>query len=132
MSRKIIKTKDAPNAIGPYSQAVVLHDVIYTAGQIALDPRTGNLVGDDVASQTNRVLDNLFAILKAGGSSFEHVVKATIYLIDMEDFQMVNSVYNERFSKFPPARSTVQVIGLPLGAKVEIDMVAQVVDNGEG
>jgi 2-iminobutanoate/2-iminopropanoate deaminase len=132
MSRQIVYTKEAPEAIGPYSQAVVVHDLIYTAGQIALAPGTSALVGDDVESQTNQVLDNLAAVLKAGGSTFEHVVKVTIYLTDMADFPKVNAIYNERFNEDPPARSTVEVSGLPLGALVEMDMVAQVVDSGEG
>lgn len=126
--RTIVTTDQAPAAIGPYSQAVIVavggQKMIYTSGQVALDPATGNLIDGDVAAQTRRVLDNLAAVLTAAGASFERVVKTTIFLADMNDFATVNGVYGERFPKDPPARSTVQVARLPRDARVEIEVVA--------
>lgn len=122
--RTAIRTPSAPAAIGPYSQAVQAGDLIFTSGQIPLDPATGALVEGDVATQTRRVLDNLAAVLAAAGASFADVVKTTIYLIDMGDFAAVNAVYGERFLGAPPARSTVAVARLPKDARIEIDMVA--------
>lgn len=127
MKREIIETPNAPAAIGPYSQAVAVTGgrTLYCSGQIALDPSTGDLVGgDDVEAQTRRVLDNLAAVLEAGGMSYDNVVKAGIFLADMADFGKVNALYAERFGAAPPARATVQVAGLPKGVKVEIDAVA--------
>ena len=126
--RTIVTTDQAPPSIGPYSQAVIVavggQKMIYTSGQVAIDPVTGNMIDGDVAAQTRRVLDNLHAVLTAAGASFERVVKTTIFLADMNDFGTVNSVYGERFPKDPPARSTVQVARLPLDARVEIEVVA--------
>lgn len=127
MKREIIETPNAPAAIGPYSQAVAVTGgrTLYCSGQIALDPANGTLVGgDDVEAQTRRVLDNLGAVLEAGGMSYDHVVKAGIFLADMADFAKVNALYAERFGAAPPARATVQVAGLPKGVKVEIDAIA--------
>jgi 2-iminobutanoate/2-iminopropanoate deaminase len=121
-----ISTPSAPRAIGPYSQAIRVGELIFLSGQIALDPATGELVGrSDVRAQAEQVLDNLRAVLEAAGSGFANVVRSTIYLTDLEDFAVVNEVYRKRFEGFPPpARTTVQVAALPLGAKVEIDMIA--------
>jgi 2-iminobutanoate/2-iminopropanoate deaminase len=123
-SRQIIATAQAPAAIGPYSQAVVHDGLIYCSGQIALDPKSGQLVKGDVKAQAKRVLDNLQAVLEAAGSGCEHVLKCTIYLSDMGDFAAVNEVYAKYFPKQPPARATVGVASLPKGALVEIDCVA--------
>lgn len=120
----IIATDKAPRAIGPYSQAVLVGNVIYTAGQIALDPGTMQIVGQDVAEQTDRVLRNLTAVLEQAGSSLQHVVKTTIFLADMADFPAMNEVYARHFGDHRPARSTVAVRTLPKDARVEIDAVA--------
>ena len=121
--RAIISTAEAPAAIGPYSQAVRAGDFVYTSGQIGLEPETGKLV-EGVEAQTRQVLANLSAVLTAAGASFEEVVKSTIFLIDMADFQVVNTLYAAAFVAAPPARSTVQVAALPRKAMVEIEMVA--------
>jgi 2-iminobutanoate/2-iminopropanoate deaminase len=126
MGKEVIKTDEAPAAVGAYSQAVVAGEFLFAAGQIGLDPVSGALVGEDVSGQTSQILDNLAAILEAAQVSFNDVVKSTIYLQDIGDFPVVNDLYKERFGEKPPARSTVAVAGLPLGAKVEIDMVAYV------
>jgi 2-iminobutanoate/2-iminopropanoate deaminase len=129
MSRQIISSADAPKAIGPYSQAVAAPAgrLLFCSGQIPLDPHTGEMVGaGDVRAQTERVLQNLGAVLAAGGASLASVVKTTIYLTDLQDFGAVNEVYARFFTKDPPARATVQVAGLPKGALVEIDAVAQI------
>ena len=122
--KKIISTPDAPAAIGPYSQAIRVGQFVFTAGQIPLDPKSGQIVEGDVAAQTHRVLDNLTAVLKAENLNFSHIVKTTIFLIDMADFQSVNEVYAEYFTDVPPARSTVAVSALPRGARVEIECIA--------
>lgn len=124
MSLTIISTADAPKAIGPYSQAVASGPMVYTAGQVALDPATMELVPGDVAAQTERVMANLKAVLSAGGCTFRSVVKTTVYLVDMADFAAMNEVYARHFGEHRPARSTVAVAGLPKGARVEIDVVA--------
>lgn len=126
MKNRLIETRSAPSAIGPYSQAVVSGDLLVTSGQIPLDPVTGELVSGDIAASTRRVLDNLGAVLEAGGCRFEDVIKTTIYLADMADFAAVNQVYSTYFDHAPPARSTVQVAALPKGARVEIDAMARV------
>ena len=122
--RTVISTDTAPAAIGSYSQAIVAGDLIFCSGQIPLDPQTGELVGDTIDAQTRRVLDNLTALLAAAGSSLEHVVKITIFLQNMNDFQVVNAVYSEYFGTEPPARSTVQVARLPRDVLVEIEAIA--------
>jgi 2-iminobutanoate/2-iminopropanoate deaminase len=119
-----VATDKAPKAIGPYSQAIVTGDTVYTAGQVALDPKTGELVGTTVAEQTEQVLQNLTAVLAASGSSLGQVVKTTVYLTDMADFAAMNEVYARHFGGHRPARSTVQAAGLPKGARVEIDAIA--------
>lgn len=120
---RTIHTADAPAAIGPYSQAVRAGDFLFTSGQIGLDPVSGALA-EGVEAQTRQALANLAAILAAAGASFAAVVKTTIFLADMADFQTVNAIYAAAFAAAPPARSTVQVAGLPRAARVEIEMVA--------
>jgi 2-iminobutanoate/2-iminopropanoate deaminase len=119
-----IATSDAPQAIGPYSQAVKIGNTIYASGQIPLDPKTGNLVQGDFPTHVRRVFDNLRAVLRAAGADFRHVVKATVYLTDLSNFQTLNGIYAEAFGDHKPARSTVGVKELPKGATVEIDVVA--------
>lgn len=121
--REIINTASAPAAIGPYSQAIRAGDCVYTSGQIGLEPESGKLV-EGVEAQTRQVLANLKAVLAAAGASFEQVVKTTIFLVDMADFQTVNALYAAEFAAEPPARSTVQVTALPRKALVEIEAVA--------
>jgi len=121
---RVIATNGAPKAIGPYSQALAVRGMIYTAGQIALDPATMELVGATAAEQTEQVLRNLAAVLAAAGSSLSRVVKTTVYLADMADFPAMNEVYGRHFGSHKPARSTVAAAGLPKGARVEIDAVA--------
>lgn len=121
---KIIKTDKAPPAIGPYSQGIVANNMLFTAGQIALDPVTGQVIGGDVKVQTERVLNNLTAVLAAAGCSWRHVVKTTVYLQDMNDFAALNETYARILGDARPARSTVQVAGLPRGVLVEIDAIA--------
>lgn len=122
----IISTEKAPAAIGPYSQAVVSHGFAFLSGQIALDPVTGKLAEGDVAAQTERVLENLKAILTACGSSLERVVKTTVYLKDMGEFARMNEVYARYFPGNPPARATVEAARLPRDVRVEIDCIAEV------
>jgi len=121
----VVSTEKAPKAIGPYSQAIRSGDLIFTSGQIPLDPATQQLVQGDIRAQTERVMENLAAVLAAAGSGFDRVVKATIFVIDLNDFAAVNEMYGKRFPKDPPARSTVQVAALPKGARVEIELVAR-------
>jgi 2-iminobutanoate/2-iminopropanoate deaminase len=121
--KQIISTDKGPKAIGPYSQAVKANGFIFTAGQIALDPSSGQIVEGDVAKQTVRVLENLKAIVEGAGSSLDHAVKATVYLKDMNDFAAMNEVYARYFVQNPPARSTVQAAGLPRDVRVEIDLI---------
>ena len=124
--RQVVNTKDAPTALGPYSQAIVAGGMVFCSGQVAIDPKTGTLVEGGVSEQSEQVLDNLGAVLKAAGASFESVVKTTIYLADLEDFQTVNAIYSKRFPDAPPARATVEVSRLPLDVRVEIDAIAMV------
>jgi 2-iminobutanoate/2-iminopropanoate deaminase len=126
MPRDVVSTPNAPAAVGPYSQAVRANGFLFTAGQVALVPGTSTLVQGSIADETRRVLENLKAILAAGGSSLDRVVKATVYLRDMAHFAEMNAVYKEYFPSEAPARSTVAVAGLPLGVSVEIDLVALV------
>ena len=123
--KKIHQTKEAPAAIGPYSQAVEAGGLVFLSGQIPLDPATGQVVPGDVVAQTERVMDNLGAVLAAAGLEFRHVVKTTIYLVDLAAFPKVNEAYGKRFPAEPPARATVQVAALPRGVLVEIDAVAR-------
>jgi 2-iminobutanoate/2-iminopropanoate deaminase len=121
---RTIATDAAPKAIGPYSQAIETERFIYTAGQVALDPTSGELVGRTTAEQTEQVFANLKAVLSAAGASLSNVVKSTVYLADMADFAQMNEVYAKHFGAHKPARSTVQAAGLPKNARVEIDLVA--------
>ncbi len=120
----IVATNDAPKAIGPYSQGIVQGGMLYTAGQIALDPATMELVPGDVSAQTERVFTNIRAVLAAAGTSLDRVLKTTVYLADMGDFQAMNAVYARQFGDHRPARSTIAAAGLPKGARVEIDLIA--------
>ncbi|MFW6201494.1 MAG: RidA family protein [Gemmatimonadota bacterium] len=119
-----IQTERAPAAIGPYSQAQVAGDLVFTAGQIPIDPETGELVDGDVAAQTRRVMRSLQAILEAAGASLDDVVKTTVYLADLDDFSAMNEVYGSYFGSHRPARSTVEVGRLPKSVRVEIDAIA--------
>ena len=122
--KTVITAADAPAAIGPYSHAISAGDFLFTSGQIALDPATGKLAGDTIEIQTEQVLKNLEAVLTANGMTFANVVKTTVFLTDLADFASVNAIYATRFSGEPPARSCVQVAGLPGGSKIEIELVA--------
>jgi 2-iminobutanoate/2-iminopropanoate deaminase len=124
MEKRIVRTDEAPAAIGPYSQAVVANGFVFAAGQVPLDPNTGQLVLGDIRVQTKRVMENLKAVLAASGSSFDKVVKTTVFLRDLNDFGTMNEIYGEYFQESPPARSTVQVAKLPREAAVEIEVVA--------
>jgi 2-iminobutanoate/2-iminopropanoate deaminase len=124
VSTKIVQTDQAPAAIGPYSQAIAANGFLFTAGQIALDPKTGQVVEGDVVAQSERVLANLRAILEAGGARMTDVVKTTVFLADMADFPRMNEVYARAFGQTRPARSTVQAAGLPRGVLVEIEAIA--------
>ncbi len=122
--KKVVSTKDAPQAIGPYSQAIKAGGFVFTAGQIPIDPGTGKLVEGDIKAQTERVLKNLSAVLAAAGSSMDRIVKTTVFLKNMSDFPAMNEVYGQFFKNEPPSRSTVQVAALPKDALIEIDVVA--------
>jgi len=121
---QVVSTEKAPKAIGPYSQAIVAGDYIFTAGQVGMDPGTTNLVPGGIAEQTERVLQNLTGVLEAAGSNLQHVVKTTVFLIDMADFTTMNGIYEKHFGSHRPARSTVAVAQLPKNARVEIEVVA--------
>jgi len=121
---KYVSTAHAPRPIGPYSQGVISGGFLFCSGQIALDPQTGELVDGDVAAQTERVLQNLVAVLREAKMGPKNVVKATVYLADMADFSQMNDVYGRYLGQRPPARTTVQAAGLPRGVKVEIDVIA--------
>ena len=124
MTRESVQTDNAPKAIGPYQQAIKANGFIYTAGQIPIDPKTGNFVEGDISAQTRQVLENLKAVLEAGGSALDRVVKATVFLKNMADFAAMNEVYAQYLGSAKPARSTVAVAELPRGALIEIDLVA--------
>jgi 2-iminobutanoate/2-iminopropanoate deaminase len=128
--KKIISTKEAPAAIGPYSQAVRSGRFLFCSGQIPLDPQSGEIVAGDITAQTRRVMENVAALLQAEGLTFNNVVKTTIFLTNLGDFQTVNQIYGSYFKNDPPARSTVQVAALPKGANVEIEVIAAS-DGGE-
>ena len=119
-----VATKDAPKAIGPYSQAIKANNLLFTSGQIALDPATGNIVDGDFNAQARRVFENLKAVLREAHTDFNRVVKATVYLTDLANFQALNTIYGEYFGDHKPARTTVGVSQLPRGSQVEIDLVA--------
>ena len=124
MNKEIVSTNHAPKAIGPYEQAIKVGEFVYASGQIPLDPSTGNLVEGGVAVQTRRVMENLKAVVAAAGSSFERVVKTTVFLKNIGDFAAMNEVYAEYLGHAKPARSTMAVADLPRGALVEIDLIA--------
>ncbi|MEO6872692.1 MAG: RidA family protein [Chthoniobacterales bacterium] len=130
--KKIVSTKDAPAAVGPYSQAIRAGSMLFCAGQIPLDPQSGQIVSGDISVQTKRVMDNISAVLRAENLNFSHVVKTTIFLTDMGDFQTVNEIYGSHFRDNPPARSTVAVSALPKGANVEIEVLAMANDGEHG
>ena len=129
MNRTVIATGDAPAAVGPYSQAIRMGQFVFTAGQAAIDPAIGGLIDGDVAAQTEQVMRNLQAILVAAGSDMEHIVKTTVFLKNMDHFTAMNEVYGSYFPNDPPARSTIEAARLPLGALVEIEAIAVVVDE---
>ena len=124
MDRTVVRTTDAPAAVGPYSQAIVAAGMVFASGQIPLDPATGQVVEGEIGMMTRRVLMNLEAVLKAAGSSLDRTVKITVFLADMNDFQAMNAVFAEFFPTTPPARSTVEVARLPRDVRVEIDAIA--------
>jgi len=122
--KKVINTKNAPKAIGPYSQAILSGNTLYCSGQIAINPDTGNLVTENITAETNQVMKNILAVLKAANMNFENVVKCSIFMIDMNDYSAVNQVYAKCFSQNPPAREAVQVSVLPKNVNVEISIIA--------
>lgn len=124
MAKEVISSDRAPRAIGPYSQAIRGGGLLFCSGQIPLDPVTGNLRGASIAEQTEQVMANIEAVLAAAGAGFADVVKSTVYLTDLSDFAAVNEIYERRFPTAPPARSTIEVKGLPRGANVEIEVIA--------
>ncbi|HUS05578.1 MAG TPA: RidA family protein [Bryobacteraceae bacterium] len=124
--KQIVTTKNAPSAIGPYSQAVVHNGIVYLSGQIPLNPESGKLVEGDIAAQTERVLQNLKAVLEAAGSSMDNVLKTTVFLKDMASFPAMNEVYGRHFAVNPPARSTVEAARLPRDVQVEIEAIAAI------
>jgi 2-iminobutanoate/2-iminopropanoate deaminase len=122
--KKVIATPEAPAAVGPYSQAIALGNLLFCAGQIPLDPATGELVSEDITAQTERVCQNISGVLKANDMTFTNVVKTTVFLTDLANFAAMNAVYSKYFREPFPARSTIQVAGLPRGSQVEIEVVA--------
>jgi 2-iminobutanoate/2-iminopropanoate deaminase len=122
--KKIISTSEAPAAVGPYSQAIRIGNFVFCSGQIPLDPKTGAIVPGDVNAQTRRVMENIAAVLRAEGLNFGNIIKTTIFLVNLADFQAVNELYGSYFKSDPPARSTVQVAALPKNAQVEIEVLA--------
>lgn len=128
--KKIVSTTEAPAAVGPYSQAVRIGPMLFTAGQIPLDPKSGQIVSQDVGEQTKRVLENLTAVLQAEGMNFSNIVKTTVFMTNLGDFQTMNEIYASYFKETPPARSTVQVAALPKGAQVEIEVIAVATKEG--
>jgi 2-iminobutanoate/2-iminopropanoate deaminase len=129
--KKPIFTSEAPAAIGPYSQGMRSGRFLFCSGQIPLDPTSGEIVSGDIGVQTRRVLDNIAALLRAEGLTFDHIVKTTIFLTNLGDFQMVNEIYGSYFKQDPPARSTVQVSALPRGANVEIEVIAAAAETDQ-
>jgi 2-iminobutanoate/2-iminopropanoate deaminase len=124
--KQIIHTTDAPQAIGPYSQAVRVGQFVFLSGQIPLDPASGNIIEGDITVQTRRVMENLGGVLRAAGASYSDVVKTTIFLADLDHFSKMNEIYGAYFTSEPPARATVQVGALPRGVLIEIDMIAHI------
>jgi 2-iminobutanoate/2-iminopropanoate deaminase len=124
MNKKIINAKNAPEPIGPYSQAVMVGNTMYCSGQVAINPQTGELINEDLKAETYQVMKNLKAVLSEADLNFSNVVKCSIFLLDMNDFEVVNQVYGQYFQKDPPARETIQVARLPLDVNVEISLIA--------
>lgn len=124
-NRQPVSAADAPKAIGPYSQAIWSGQELFCSGQTPIDPTTGTLIDGDVTAQTHRVFDNLAAVLAAAGLTLDHTIKCNVYLVDMQDFAAMNAAYQTRFTAPFPARTTVAVAGLPLGARVEIELIAR-------
>lgn len=124
MQKTVFQTETAPKAIGPYSQAIKTDSLLFVSGQLAIDPASGNLVTDDIKTETRQALANLKAIVTAAGSALENVVKTTVFITDMKNFPLVNEVYGEFFGKNPPARSCVEVAALPKGGNVEVEAIA--------
>lgn len=124
VEKKIVYTEKAPKPVGPYSQAVIAGDFIFTAGQIPIDPKTNQVVQGDIKEQTKQVLENLKAVLEASGATFDDVVKVTVYMRDLSEFSAMNEIYSEYFKNSPPARTTVEVSRLPRDVKIEIDLIA--------
>lgn len=124
MQRVVVSTESAPAAIGPYSQAIAVGDLLFISGQLPVDPASGNLVEGDIGAMTRQIFENMEKILLAGGSSLADIVKTTVFLADLGDFQAMNAAYAEFFTENPPARSTIQVAALPRGARIEIEAVA--------
>ena len=124
MKRQVVRTDDAPAAIGPYSQAVLAGNLVFCSGQIALDPKSGEMIADDVEKETHQVMTNLAAVLRAAGTDMPSVIKCTIFFTDLGDFAAVNEIYGSYFPTEPPARACVEVSKLPKGAKVEIEAIA--------
>lgn len=122
--KKVIATKEAPNAVGPYSQAIAMGNLLFCSGQISIDPKTNEVFTGDIKKQTEMVMNNIAAVLKANDMNFGHIVKTTIFLTSMADFATVNEIYAKSFTAEPPARSTVAVAGLPKGVNVEIEVLA--------
>jgi 2-iminobutanoate/2-iminopropanoate deaminase len=129
--KKIVSTNDAPQAIGPYSQGVRVGSTIYYSGQIPLDPTTGQIVSGGIDVQTRRVMENVGGLLKSQGLSYDNIVKTTIFLADINDFQKVNEIYGSYFKQAPPARSTIQAGALPKGARLEIEVIAVAADGDQ-
>lgn len=129
--KTVVKTDKAPAAIGPYSQAVAVGNMVFLSGQIPLDPETGEMVGGDMKARTTRVMENIAGVLGALGLTFDHLVRTTIFLKDMDDFDTVNEVYASYFDEAPPSRATVEVARLPKNARVEIDGIAVIPDGAE-
>lgn len=128
MNKEVINTKKAPAALGPYSQAIKLDNLLFTSGQIPIVPETGEIVAGDVESQTRQVLENIRAVLEEAGTNLEQVVKTTVFIKNMDDFGKINEVYAEFFKDNPPARSTVEVARLPKDAQVEIEVIAAFIE----
>lgn len=126
MSKMVVHTSNAPEAVGPYSQAIASQNLVFCSGQVGLDPDTGELVPGTVADETRRALDNLSTVLDAAGTSIVHVLKVTAYLTNMNDFGEFNDAYAEYFGEDPPARATVGIAALPVGARVEVECIAQI------
>lgn len=131
MAKQRISTPKAPAALGPYSQGVASGNLLFVSGQTPIDPATGTLVDSDIEASTRRVIENIRAILQAAGADLEHVLKTTVFLTDMGNFKRMNAVYAEHFTGTPPARSTIQVSALPMGAQVEIEAIARLPEAAE-